>query len=172
MVEASPLPAAAPPDDAELLFDTELRPRRSLSRGGFWLLMALTGVACGIGAAVFLAFGAWPVSGFFGLDIVLLYGAFRLSYRTGRSRETLRLTRETLTVRRISPAGRIEAWIFQPYWLRVELAESRRHGRLTLLSHGRRLTVGAFLSPQERADLAVALRAALEHCRRAPAPAG
>ena len=42
MVEASPLPAAdraddaAPPDGNDLLFDTELRPRRSLSRGGFY----------------------------------------------------------------------------------------------------------------------------------------
>ena len=166
------MPTAGRPDQAELLFDAELRPHRSLSRGGFWLLMTLSGVACGLGAVVFMTVGAWPVSGFFGLDIVLLYVAFRVSYRGGRLRETLRLTRESLTVRRISPAGRIEAWIFQPYWLRVELAESRRHGRLTLSSHGRRLSVGAFLSPRERADLAAALRAALERCRRAPAAAG
>ena len=165
------MPAGANGDD--LLFDAVLHPNRSLSRGEFRFLIAAVAGLFLIGAAVFFSVGAWPVAGFLGLELVLLYGAFRLSYRSGTLTETVRLSREALTVKRISPSGRVQAWDFQPYWLRVELEEPlARSSRVTLASHGRRLTVGAFLSPRERAEFAEALRDALRRCRCLPAPIG
>jgi uncharacterized membrane protein len=45
--------------------------------------------------------------------------------------------------------------------------------QLTLRSHGRGLVIGAFLAPEERLDLANALRDALSQLRRGTgAPAG
>ena len=161
-----------PPDKAPLLFDAVLAPHRSLSRRGFCVVMA---VACGLSLVLGLAFflmGAWPVVGFLGLDVVLLWGAFRLNYRSRRLRETLKLSRKSLTVRRTLPSGRAREWRFQPYWLRVEIdtgAPSRP--RLTLASHGRRLIIGAFLAPDERIELAQALKDALGKLRCLPAPA-
>ena len=158
-----------------LAFDAVLTPHRSLGPLGFTLLMgffASLSLAIGIG---FLMIGAWPVIGFFGLDVALLWLAFRLNYRSGRLREHLRLSATLLTVRRILPSGRAREWRFQPYWLRVEMDDPPRHdSRLTLASHGRRLTVGDFLSMPERQDLARCLRAALERLRRIPltSPAG
>ena len=35
--------------------------------------------------------GAWPVMGFFGLDVLLVYVAFKLNYRSGRLYETVEL---------------------------------------------------------------------------------
>ena len=120
---------------------------------------------------VFFLMGAWPVVGFFGLDVGLLWIAFRLSYRSGRLTETLHLSHDTLTVRRTLPSGRAREWRFQPYWLRVEIDDPpEHHSRLTLASHGRRLAIGAFLTANERLELAGALTAALRKLRCLPEP--
>ena len=151
------------------LFDTVLLPHRSLSPRGFLLVMALVAAISFAAGLAFLLHGAWPVFGFFCLDVVLVYIAFRASYRSANQYEAIRLTRETLTVERMSPAGRLRRWHLQPYWLRVEIDEPARHdSRLTLRSHGRTVVVGRFLAPAERAALAVALRAALAHLREVP----
>ncbi len=166
---ANTLQSAARADE-DLLFDAVLHPNRSLNRGGFLILMALFGGFCAVTGMMFLIAGAWPVAGFLGLDVLLLYIAFRLNYRDGRLVETLRLTPSNLLVRRVTPGGAVQSWNFQPYWLQVELERPTAHdSRLMLGSHGRRLTVGTFLTSAERVELAAALRDALRRCRCVPA---
>lgn len=149
-----------------LLFDAVLRPHRSLPPHGFAILIggfAAVLLTLGVG---FLARGAWPVFGFCGLEILLVYWAFKVSYRNGLLRETLQMNRETLRVRRIPPRGHGRTWDFQPYWLRVEMDDPPEHdSQLELKSHGRHLIIGAFLSPEERLELAQALRAAIDKTR-------
>ena len=156
-------------DEPEVLFDAVLTPHRSLSPRGFLALMlAIGGVSFAAGMVFFLV-GAWPVLGFLGLDVLLIYFAFKLSYRSARGYESLHLTREDLTVRSVDPRGRERCWRFQPAWLQVEMDDPPRHeSRLELRSHGRTLAIGAFLTPGERLDLARALRDALERARGAP----
>ena len=170
-MSASALPAV-PATATPLLFDAVLTPYRSLPRAGFHAVMAVLATASfAIGTAFFLV-SAWPVAGFLGLDVALVWLAFRLSYRGGRLTETLELSYHTLRVRRIFPSGRTREWRFQPYWLRVEIDDPpRHHSPLTLASHGRRLTVGAFLGADERLGLARALTAALRKLRCVPSPA-
>jgi len=158
---------------APVLFDAVLTPHRSLSLRGFTILMAAAGlIGFGFGAA-FILLGAWPVFGFCGVEWLLFYVFFRLNYRAARQQERLRLTAEALTVERRDPRGRVQSWTFQPYWLRIEMDDPPEHGsQLALASHGRRLTIGRFLSPGERADLARALRKALSAAKsptRSPA---
>jgi uncharacterized membrane protein len=163
-------PARSP---EQLLFDAVLHPHRSLSRTGFVAVMAALGAASFALGLAFALRGAWPVFAFFGLDLVLVYLAFHLNYRSGRLIERLRLTPRTLEVQRISPSGRVSWWRFQPTWLKVELEAPEDHDcRLTLRGGGRALTVGTFLSPHERASLCASLKAALARCRCLPAPAG
>lgn len=152
-------------------FGAVLRPHRSLGPLGFRLLMAaVAGGAFAIGTAFWLA-GAWPVVGFLGLEVLLVYGAFRLSYRSGRLYETVTLTDADLTVERVAPSGRIQRWRFPPNWLAVRLADPPDWDTpLTLASHGRELVIGAFLTPPERKELAEAIRAALDAWRRPPVP--
>ncbi len=69
---------------AALYFDAWLRPHRSLTRRGLALVLALAAIPGFVMAIVFMSLGAWPVSGFLGLDVVLLYGAFRLNNRAAR----------------------------------------------------------------------------------------
>ncbi len=145
-----------------VFFDAVLSPHRSLPPRGFTIVMLLlAGVSFCVSVA-FLALGAWPVTPFFGLDVLLVYIAFRVNYRRGRLREEVRLTEESLTVARVSPGGERRLWRFQPFWLRVTLEEKDEHtSRLLLTSHGRSLVLGSFLGPEQRRDVATSLREAL-----------
>ncbi len=153
-------------------FERVLLPHRSLPPRGFHLVMLLLGLvslAMGIG---FLAIGAWPICGFFGLDVAALYLAFRLSYRSARRREVLRLAGDDFTVERVSIYGERRIWRFQPFWLRIILEErADESNRLLLASHGRSLIIGEFLGPPMRRELADSLRAALARWRAALNPA-
>ncbi len=157
----------------ELFFDARLRPHRSLSRHGFLVLMiAIAGAACLAGLACLLI-GAWPVAGFLGLEVALVYHAFKINYRHGRLYETLRLTRGELTVARISHRGARKTWRFQPAWLQVLIDDPPGHdSQLVLRSHGKSLSIGGFLTPGERAELAAALRRALEKAGAVTHPPG
>jgi uncharacterized membrane protein len=110
--------------------------------------------------------GAWPVTPFFGVDVVLVWLAFRLNYRQARQREELRLTEDSLTVERVSIYGERKRWQFQPFWLRLRFEEEDEHtNRLVLTSHGRSLVVGSFLGPEERRGVAHGLADALARWR-------
>ncbi len=147
-------------------FRAELRPHRSLSPRGFLILMSFVGIVSFIAGMSFLAIGAWPVMGFFGLDALLIYGAFKLNYRAGRRLEVVEITPDDLKLTRVHPSGRREEIALNPYWARPHLAE-REDGanRLYLRSHGRHYAVGSFLTDDERRDLADALGQALADMR-------
>ncbi len=163
MSETNPSPAEAP------LFDAELRPHRSLSPRGFLLLMTAIGTLSFCAGLGFFLAGAWPVIGFLGLDVLLIYLAFKASYRSGRLVERLQLTPQQLIVGRTWPSGRHRAWNFQPYWLQVDYAKQPQHdSQLVLCSHGQSLVIGSFLTKEERGEVAEALRAALARSRETP----
>jgi len=147
-------------------FNAVLHPHASLTPRGFFLLMAFIGVISFCAGVAFVLAGAWPVFGFFGIDIVLVYLAFKLNYRDARRYETVQLTDTTLTVERVAPSGRRERWRFQPYWLQVEIEDKPApSSTLILRSHGRVVEIGSFLTPDEKIDLANALRAELTKLR-------
>jgi uncharacterized membrane protein len=166
---ASTMSEISAPADETVLFDAVLRPNRSLSPRGFLMLMLTLG-GCSFAAGIaFVAIGAWPVFGFFGLDVLAVYVAFRLNYRSGRRYEALQLTARQLSLLRVNWRGHSQRLDFQPYWLRVEIDEPVTQGsQIVLASHGRRTVVGSFLSPAERAEFARALRKALADSRRIP----
>jgi uncharacterized membrane protein len=153
-----------------LLFQAHLKPHRSLSRLAFRRIMvAVTLFSLTVSAATFYA-GAWPVFGFMGLDIALVWFALSVSYRSGRVTELLELDEQALTVERTDPKGRRKSWRLQPAWLRVELAEPiLPQTPVILRTHGEILPVGVFLHPDQRRDVARDLRKALDRWRR-PGP--
>jgi uncharacterized membrane protein len=144
-----------------LYFDAVLEPHRALSRNGFLVVILAAGaISLGVGI-FFLAMGAWPVFGFLGLDIFLLWLAFRLNARSQRIVERIRITAGEVAVTRETPRG-TESWSFNPYWLNVAPVErGRGKGEVRLSSHGFSLALGAFLQPHERREVADALKQAL-----------
>ena len=162
--------SAEPPGG--LFFERVLLPHRSLPPRGFHLLMLLLGLVSLAVSIGFAAIGAWPICGFFGLDVAALYLAFRLSYRSARRREVLRLAGDDFTVERVSIYGERLMWRFQPFWLRIVLEErADESNRLFVASHGRTLVIGDFLGAPMRRELAHSLRAALTAWRTALNPA-
>jgi len=117
---------------------------------------------------VFLILGAWPVFGFFGLDALLVYTAFRVNFRDGRRYERVRLGNDTLEVLQIAPGGAETRASFQPYWTRVLIDGE---GGLVLRSHGKSMELGRFLAVDEKESFRAALDSALRELRRGPATA-
>jgi uncharacterized membrane protein len=156
----------------DIAFERVLLPHRSLPPRGFNIMMLLLGVLSLIVGVIFVSLGCWPVFGFFGLDVLGIYIAFRLSYRSARQREILRLEQDDFTVERIDIYGERRAWRFQPFWLRVVLEERPdESNRLFIASHGKRFAIGEFLGAPMRRELAAALHMALQRWRAALNPA-
>ena len=158
-------------DDLEpTIFSATLTPHRSLGRIGFLVLMLLFGGVSFVTGILFLVIGAWPVFGFFGLDVLLLYWAFRLNYRHAAAYEEVKVTPVALTVRKVSHRGIAREWTLNPLWVRLEKKVHEEFGieRLFLVSRGKELAVASFLGPDEKASFAKALGAALTEAKRGP----
>jgi uncharacterized membrane protein len=151
--------------------DLRMFPNRSLRPEHFrWLMLAVAAVSA-LGALRFLVLGAWPVALFFLLDAGLLYLAFKLSYRSADSFEEVRIDEARLTVRRVERRKPERLWEFHPHWVRVLLERRSAHDqRLALASHGDRLEIGRFLSPEERAEVAAEIKAGLDRRNAAFGP--
>ena len=153
------------------IFSAVLRPHRSLSPRGFVMVM-LALISCSFTAGLaFWSMGAWPVVGFFGLDIVLVQLAFRLNYRQARASEEVTVFADRMTVMKTTPRGDMSELGFNPYWARIEVDRHPEAGvtRVTIASHGKRLDIAGFLGPHERESFAAALSAALAEARATPA---
>ena len=158
------------PADEPALFCALITPHRSLGSVGFLVLMAAVGGVSFAAGIVFLILGAWPVVGFFGLDVLLIYWAFRTNYRAARAYEEVTVTASELRVRKVSHRGRVAEWSLNPLWVRLDRDTHAEFGieRLFLVSRGRKLPVGGFLSPREKESFADALAAAIGEAKRGP----
>jgi uncharacterized membrane protein len=152
------------------IFSATLTPHRLLGRVGFLILMLLFGAVSFVTGMLFLVMGAWPVFGFFGLDVLLLYWAFRLNYRHAEAYEQVTVTCSELKVRKVSHLGRVREWVLNPLWVKLDKIEIEEFGtdRLFLISRGKKLAIGTFLGPDEKADFARELGKALNEARRGP----
>jgi uncharacterized membrane protein len=158
------------PGPEPAIFSAVLTPHRSLGPTGFLIFMLVLGGISFTSGMVFLMAGAWPIFGFFGLDVLLVYWAFRVNYRAARAYEEVRVTASELKLRKVSHHGRVSEWTLNPLWVRLDRDEHEEFGieRLYLVSRGRRLPIASFLGPDEKASFAHALTAALGEAKRGP----
>jgi uncharacterized membrane protein len=166
--------AMSPDNDSNpepTLFSATITPHRSLGRAGFMLVMLLVGGFSFLGGIVFYLIGAWPVVGFLGLDVALVYWAFRANYRAAAAYEQVTVTASELRVRKVSHRGKANEWMLNPLWTRIEREAHEEFGlqRLSLVSCGWRLVVASFLGPREKENFARRLSAALAEAKRGPA---
>lgn len=145
-----------------------LWPHRSLSPEGFRWIMALTAAGLCLplvalaptGASLALAPYA---AGAFGM----LWLFLKISYFTGRLTEELLLWPDAIAVERREPLGRVKRWTANPYWVDVDTTNTREiQNYLTLRGGGRRIELGAFLTPEERVELAGELRRQINRLAR------
>jgi uncharacterized membrane protein len=152
------------------LFSALLTPHRSLNRTGFVVLMTFVCAVSFIAGFVFWLMGAWPIVGFFCLDALLIYGAFKINFRRAKAFEEISVTASELRVRRVSHRGHVVEWVLNPLWVRLDQTVHEEFGieRLYLVSRGRRVSIASFLNPEEKASFAKALILALNAAKRGP----
>ncbi|MGL4727151.1 MAG: DUF2244 domain-containing protein [Bosea sp. (in: a-proteobacteria)] len=150
------------------MFSAVITPHRSLGKRGFRLVMTLVCLATIVSSIPFMVLGAWPVAGFFGLDLLALYIAFRVNFAQARAMEEVVVSRIEVLVRQVSPKGEAREWRFNPAWTRMEEKRDDEFGvlGLALVSRGQSVTIASQLSPAERESFADAFRKALAEARR------
>src|SRR5437762_6306801 len=141
------------------LFSALLTPHRSLKRTSFLVLMGIVSLVSFVAGLAFLLMGAWPVLGFFGLDVLLIYWAFRINFRRSEATEEITVTASELRVRRVSHRGHVVEWVLNPLWVRLDRKTHAEFGieKLYLVSSGRRVSIANFLGADEKASFANAL---------------
>ena len=151
----------------ETLFKARLMPYRSLGRNGFYILMGCL-ISCWlIVSIVFASLGAWPIFGFFGLDIALIYLAFRWNYRAANAREEISISRASLKISQHSASGKIITYNFNPFWTRFQIFRKPEFGITSMIISNREksISIGQFLSPDAKEDFAAAFSQALNKAR-------
>jgi len=133
-----------------------------------WIL-ALFGATCVLVGVIFAMIGAQPVLGFMGIEIILLWGAYRFCVRNTRMIEHLVLSYHYLIFRRVDRNGNVSIINLEPHWLSVEICEVKGIARhVNLMSKGRVHVVGAFLAPNEQFKLLHTLKRALRMLHKGP----
>jgi uncharacterized membrane protein len=152
------------------IFSAMITPHRSLSSTGFVMFMMLIGGISFASGVLFFAIGAWPVVGFLGLDVLLIYWAFRANYRAAAAFEEVTVTPSELRLRKVTPRGKITEWTLNPLWTRLDRETNEEFGLmgLFLVSRGRRLAIASFLGAEEKESFADALAKALMEAQRGP----
>ncbi len=153
--------------------DAVLQPNRSLSQPGFTIFMSVLAILSFFSGMAFLSLGAFPIIGFFGLDVLAVWIAFRVCFRYQRQWTRVRVTARHLRVDHRNPAGK-ESFVELPAaFARIELEEPLTpHSWLTLSHRREAYVIGRFLTVEERKSLADAIRTALHQARaeRHPQP--
>ncbi|WP_307233092.1 DUF2244 domain-containing protein [Pararhizobium capsulatum] len=150
------------------VFEAELTPYRSLGIKGFKVFFLIAGLMSLVHIFVFVVIGAWPVVFFFGLDYLLLFGAFWLNYRAARAREEVSVSRTDVRVRKFTPTGHMTEHNFNPFWTRFNISRHSEIGIVSMqVADRRRVTdVGMFLNRDDRESFAKAFSGALATVKR------
>lgn len=142
-------------------------PYRSLSIQGFRVIIgffaiALTGLSLG-----FMMLGAWPVVGFLGLEIGIVWLAFRMNYRAGQLVEKVHISTSGVTIERTDWKGSSKQHTLDSPWVSAELFPPKaKRKKLLLKMHAESFEIGAFLPPVEKPALAKALNDAFIRMRQ------
>ncbi|MFN3313791.1 MAG: DUF2244 domain-containing protein [Hyphomonas sp.] len=160
-------------ETAETIYmDAVLTPNRSLSPQGFRNTILAIGAGLGLMSLMFLSIGAFPVLGFFGLDLLAIWFALRWSIRKQQEETHVRVTAKALTLHHRDAKGREKHAELPSAFTRVEMDEPVGPQSWLRIEHGNSAwVIGRFLTPDERAAFAGALRGALAAARAERYPA-
>lgn len=152
------------------ILHVRLTAHRSLDARGRARLLAFFALVSGAVGALFYAMGAWPVAGFFGLDVALLWWALRRSAHSANAYEEVKVTPVELSLAQIGDDGRRRDWSFNPCWSRLDRRADEEFGLLHLVvaHRGQRIEIARVLGPAEKAEFADVLVGALAQARRGP----
>ena len=148
---------------SKIFLNITVLPYRSLSKKGFKQLMFIVSFIFFSVGVFFWYIGAWPVFGFLGLDVFLLYYAFKINYKSGEIFETIKIIREKLSITRSFPSGKKQIWNLETYWTKVEILNPARHQHnLIVKSKDKVVLLGSFLNYNDKKKLLSQIESALK----------
>lgn len=150
-----------------IYFDATLTPNRSLSPRAFTIVMAIVAGMSFVAGLAFVSMGAFPVIGFFGLDALVIWLAFRWSFRDLKQETRVRVTAEQIDLWHAAPGRSPRAASLPTAFTRVLLDHPPRRPSELKLAHGQKAwVIGRFLTPAERKSLKQALETAIARARQ------
>lgn len=166
--KAGPPESAARPSSDRPIFQALLTPYRSLGRRGFTVMMSFFCLVSLVTGALFLMNGAWPVVGFFGLDVLIVWWAFSASYRSAKAREEVLVTRTDCAILKTSPKGDVQEAHHNPFFARFSVNRHEEIGitRMSVDSKNVSTEIGSFLNPDDKHSFAEAFQEALIRAKR------
>ena len=148
---------------SKIFLNITVLPYRSLSKKGFKQLMFVVSFIFFSVGVFFWYIGAWPVFGFLGLDVFLLYYAFKINYKSGEIFETIKIIREKLSITRSFPSGKKQIWNLETYWTKVEILNpARNQHNLIVKSKDKVVLLGSFLNLNDKKKLLNQIESALK----------
>ncbi len=150
------------------LYTAVIRPNQSLGRDGFRIVMGLCCLVSLVTSIACWRAGFWPIAGFFGLDMLALYVALKVSFRRGRSFEEVAISPLEVSLARTDPRGARREWRFNPLWTKLARLDDEEFGlrRLTLISRREYVVVARDADPAERERVAEGLASALAQVKK------
>lgn len=150
------------------VFQATIRPSQSLSQDGFRAVMIGCGLVSLVTSIACVRAGFWPVAGFFGIDLLGLYVALKVSFRRGRSFEEVMISPIEVLLARVTHRGERREWRFNPLWTKLTKVEDEEYGlqTLTLVSRREFVVVARDASPPEREAIAQGLTRALAQVKK------
>ena len=153
-------------DKPKIYMDAVLTPNRSLSPRAFTIVMAIVGGMSFIAGLAFVSMGAFPVIGFFGIDALAIWLAFRWSHRAQQQKTRVKITADTVQLVHEQPGQAIREATIPTAFARVKLEfPERRPSELQLAYQQQAWVIGRFLTPGERKTLKTALENAIHKAR-------
>ncbi|MCF8507989.1 MAG: hypothetical protein RIR41_234 [Pseudomonadota bacterium] len=152
---------------AIVYLDAVLEPPRSLTTRGLNRVMLILGAFSAVFSLGFLLVGAWPVVGFLGAEILVLWLVFQWSFRAQTARTYVRVTADEVDVRKVDGWGRERRASMASHFARVEFDRTATGPNALRLATSRTAyPLGEFLTPRERETFARRLMQAISDARR------
>ena len=125
--------------------------------------MFALGLISFIAGIIFMLKGAWPVFGFFGLDVLLVYIFFKINFRSGKKKEILILTKNQLIIEFYNSKKISKTYYLDAHWLQIRLSKLKNEmSKLKISSKNKSIIIGSFLRYQEKIDVVKSLKKALK----------
>ena len=134
-------------------------PNNSLSPKGFVLLMIFITIPCIFIGVMFLYMGAWPVLGFMGLEIALIFIFFKILFHKNSFYEHIILDKNKFNISYNHNKKTINTIVLEPTWLQVKINHTNKS--LAITTHGKTIELGKCLALEEKIKLAEAIRKGL-----------
>ena len=150
-----------------IYFDATLTPNRSLSPRAFTVVMLIVVAMSFIAGLSFVSMGAFPVIGFFGLDALAIWFAFRWSFRNLKQATRVRITADQIELSHERPGAEMRTACLPTAFTKVHLEyPARRPSELKLTYGGTAWVIGRFLTPSERKSLKEAIERAIWNAQK------